>query len=61
MDNLNKENRFRCYWCRGVMDGNLKILKNKEERDKFENVDLPETYCKECYETLLEENGFYDD
>jgi len=60
MTNINKEIRFRCSWCKYIMDENHKILKNREERDKFENIDLPETYCKECYDVLLDELGFYD-
>lgn len=56
----NKEIRYRCYWCNYVMDENRIILKSKEERDKYEGVDLPQCYCKECWDYIEWERKEYD-
>ena len=57
--NKEKVVRYRCFWCRYVMDEHLIILKDKSERDKYNGVELPEEYCKECWEYIQWENETY--
>lgn len=58
MKNLNSEYN-RCYWCNFIINKD-KIILPKEIQDKYKNVYLPQSYCRECWEYYKWENKTYE-